>query len=98
MTPATISGLARRRAALLGALAAALAVLLGRPAAASGPVAGSGHARPFRPASRPGSSGPGVPVQDPASGRTTILPPDEAAEAIRRYWTPERLKRARPTS
>lgn len=44
----------------------------------------------------PGSSGPGVRVWDPAQGRVVTLPPEQAAEAIRDYWTRERQQRAEP--
>jgi hypothetical protein len=46
--------------------------------------------------SQPSSSGPGVAVFDPNTGQTLTLPPDEAADAIRGYWTPERMSKARP--
>jgi hypothetical protein len=84
-----------RRAALLGSAWALLVGLLAavRSASAKSPAA----PRQAPPASQPSSSGPAVPVQDPTTGRTTVLPPDKAADAIRRYWTPERMKRARPS-
>jgi hypothetical protein len=46
--------------------------------------------------SQPSSSGPSVTVFDPNTGQTLTLPPDEAADAIRSYWTPERMSQARP--
>lgn len=58
--------------------------------------AGTPRPTPSPSDSQPSSSGAGVAVFDPNIGQTSTLPPDEAADAIRTYWTPERMSQARP--
>jgi hypothetical protein len=89
----------RRRqvtAVLLGGAAVVITtVVFAIEGCATKPAAPPGRT-PSSSASQPGSSGPGVAVSDPETGRTSALPPEEAAAAIRSYWTPERMKQAQP--
>lgn len=83
------------------AMVVAIALLAGPVSArlrqpATTPPAGAPSGPTPSSRSTPGSSGEGVAVWDPVQRRTVTLPPDQAAAAIREYWTQERQRQARP--
>jgi anti-sigma-K factor RskA len=89
--------MSRSQRTLFAAVVGGAAIVVATVVVAAHPSSAKPVRTPAAPdVTRPGSSGPGVAVFDATTGRTVLLPPAEAAAAIRDYWTPERMAAARP--